>query len=149
MVSVPVYRTSPVFREKVDLCVAISKRHHFPPFLDIIADGRTDLSTKDAAQVQLTATLTLKIALTAVWHAAGIEPAAVIGHSLGEYIALHTAGVLSLADTLYLVDRRAGLLLERCEADSCSMLSLSAPGVRRARTAGTASGPLVRYRVRQ
>ncbi|KAK8134346.1 hypothetical protein PG984_006358 [Apiospora sp. TS-2023a] len=120
------YRTSPVFREKVDRCVAISKRHHFPPFLDIIADGTTDLSTKDAAQVQL-ATLTLEIALGAVWHAAGIEPAAVMGHSLGEYAALHVAGVLSLADTLYLVGRRAGLLMERCEADSCSMLSLSAP----------------------
>ncbi|KAK8077831.1 hypothetical protein PG996_004001 [Apiospora saccharicola] len=120
------YRTSPVFWEKVDLCVAISKRHHFPPFLDIIADGTTNLSTKDAAQVQL-ATLTLEIALGAVWHAAGIEPAAVMGHRLGEYAALHVAGVLSLADTLYLVGRRAGLLLERCEADSCSMLSLSAP----------------------
>ncbi|KAK7931568.1 hypothetical protein PG985_002280 [Apiospora marii] len=120
------YRTSPVFREKVNLCVAISKRHGFPPFLDIIADSQTDLSTKDAAQVQL-ATLTLEIGLSAVWHAAGIEPAAVVGHSLGEYAALHAAGVLSLADTLYLVGRRAALLLERCEADSCSMLSLSAP----------------------
>ncbi|KAK7977951.1 beta-ketoacyl synthase domain-containing protein [Apiospora saccharicola] len=108
-----------------------SLRGHFeapplPPFLDIIADGTTNLSTKDAAQVQL-ATLTLEIALGAVWHAAGIEPAAVMGHRLGEYAALHVAGVLSLADTLYLVGRRAGLLLERCEADSCSMLSLSAP----------------------
>ncbi|PKX89227.1 type I polyketide synthase [Aspergillus novofumigatus IBT 16806] len=118
------YRTSPVFRERVDLCVAICASNKFPPFLDIITDGGVDLSTKNAAQVQL-AVLTLEMALTHFWRSAGIEPAMVMGHSLGEYAALHAAGVLSLADALYLIGHRALLLLERCESGSCSMLSVS------------------------
>ncbi|KAI1771029.1 non-reducing polyketide synthase [Hypoxylon cercidicola] len=120
------YLTSPVFRETVDLCVSICNGNKFPTFVDIITDAGVDVSTKDAAQIQL-AVVTLELALTAFWRSAGVEPAMVIGHSLGEYAALHAAGVLSLADTLYLVGSRALMLLERCEAGVCSMLSVSAP----------------------
>ncbi|RHZ45040.1 uncharacterized protein CDV56_100457 [Aspergillus thermomutatus] len=120
------YCTSPVFRKTADLCAAICASHQFPPFLDIITTDGVDMSTKNAAQVQL-AVVTLQIALTAFWQSsAGIEAAMVIGHSLGEYAALHAAGVLSLTDTLYLVGQRARLLLERCEPNSCAMLSVSA-----------------------
>ena len=123
------YRTSAVFRETVDLCGEICHDNGFPPFLDIIADEGAPLG--NAAQIQL-AIVTLEIALTALWRSAGVEPAMVIGHSLGEYAALHAAGVVSLADTLYLVGQRATMLLERCEADSCAMLSVTT-GVETAR----------------
>ena len=120
------YRTNPIFRETVDLCVATCASYQFPPFLDIITADGVDISTKNAAQVQL-AVVTLEIALTAFWrYSIGIEAAMVIGHSLGEYAALHAAGVLSLTDTLYLVGQRARLILERCEPNSFAMLSVSA-----------------------
>lgn len=44
----------------------------------------------------------------------GIKPTAVIGHSLGEYAALVAAGVLSVADALFLVGKRAELMLFHC-----------------------------------
>ena len=120
------YRTNPVFRKVADLCAAVCASFQFPPFLDIITTDSVVMSTKNAAQVQL-AVVTLEIALTAFWRSsAGMEAAMVIGHSLGEYAALHAAGVLSLTDTLYLVGQRARLLLERCEPDSYAMLSVSA-----------------------
>ncbi|KIM92530.1 hypothetical protein OIDMADRAFT_62490 [Oidiodendron maius Zn] len=118
------YHTSSIFRETVDLCMEICDNNKFPSFLDIITDDGVDLSTKDAAQIQL-AVITLEIALTAFWRSAGIEPAMVMGHSLGEYAALHAAGVLSLADTLYLVGNRALLFLKQCESGSCGMLAVS------------------------
>lgn len=118
------YRTSPIFRETVDLCVTICHHNGFPAFLDIITDDKGDVSTKDTAQIQL-AVISLEIALTAFWRSIGIEPAMVMGHSLGEYAALHAAGVLSLTDTLYLVGHRAKMILERCEPGSCAMLSVS------------------------
>ncbi|OQV03524.1 polyketide product template domain-containing protein isoform 2 [Cladophialophora immunda] len=118
------YRTSSVFRDTIDLCVAICENNGFPSFLDIITNSKTEVSTKDTAQIQL-AVVALEISLTAFWRSAGLEAAMVMGHSLGEYAALHAAGVLSLADTLYLVGSRALMLLERCEAGSCAMLALS------------------------
>ncbi|KAG8156824.1 hypothetical protein KVR01_013237 [Diaporthe batatas] len=105
------YRTSPVFRETVEMCASLCSGHGFPAF--------------NTVQVQL-ATITVELALTAFWRSAGLEPSLVIGHSLGEYAALHAAGVLSMADTLYLVGSRAIMLLERCEPGSCSMLSVTA-----------------------
>lgn len=118
------YRTSHIFRETVDLCAATCKETEFPAFADIIHDDNVDIESKNTAQIQL-AIVTLEIALVAFWRAADLQPRMVIGHSLGEYAALHTAGVLSLTDTLYLVGTRAVLLLERCEAGSCAMLVLS------------------------
>lgn len=69
----------------------------------------------------LTRVLYLQPALTAInlicWQQLlkmlpGFTPAFFAGHSLGEYSALHGAGVLSLEDTLALVTRR-GQLMER------------------------------------
>lgn len=126
------YRTNDVFRKTADLCATICASYQFPPFMDIITgsintlDTADNISSKNAVQVQL-AVVTLEVALAAFWRSsAGIEPSMVMGHSLGEYAALHVAGVISLTDTLYLVGQRARLLLERCKPSSCAMLSVSA-----------------------
>ncbi|KAE8350732.1 conidial yellow pigment biosynthesis polyketide synthase [Aspergillus coremiiformis] len=118
------YRTSPAFREAVDLCVSICHEHGFPPFLDLITDKSAEMPAKTTVQTQL-AVLTLEIGLAAFWTSAGLHPSMAMGHSLGEYAALYVSGVLSMADALYLVGHRALLLLERCEADTCAMLSVS------------------------
>ena len=104
--------------------MAICDDNKFLLFLDIIIENRVDMFIKNAVQIQL-AIITLEIALTAFWRLAGIESAMVIGHSLGEYVALYAAGVLSLVDTLYLVGNRAFMLLERCESGFCAMVAVS------------------------
>lgn len=120
------YQTSPAFRNIIDLSVSICAQNGFPEFLDIITDPEVDMTTKDTAQTQL-AVVALEIALAAFWRASGVEPAAVMGHSLGEYAALHVSGILSLTDVLYLVGKRASLVLERCVPGACAMLSVFAP----------------------
>jgi acyl transferase domain-containing protein/acyl carrier protein len=54
----------------------------------------------------------LECALTALWRELGVEPAAVIGHSLGEYAAAAAGSVFSFADGLLLVADRARLMHE-------------------------------------
>jgi len=49
-------------------------------------------------------------ALAQLWMALGIKPAAMIGHSIGEYSAAAVAGMFSLADAVKLVAERAGLM---------------------------------------
>ncbi|KAK4206967.1 putative beta-ketoacyl synthase domain-containing protein [Rhypophila decipiens] len=71
------------------------------------------------------AIVVLQIALARYWVILGILPDAVIGHSLGEYAALCTAGVLSAADALFLVGHRAQLTAAACgETGSHAMLSV-------------------------
>ncbi|KAK6723952.1 Non-reducing polyketide synthase zea1 [Fusarium graminearum] len=120
------YETSPVFRETVNLCATICEEQNFPPFLDLITQSDSEMSDKTTLEVQL-AVLTLEIGLAALWRSIGIQPSVVIGHSLGEYAALHVSGVLSLADVLYLVGQRALLILQRCEVNTSAMLSVAMP----------------------
>ena len=66
----------------------------------------------------------VEIALAKYWVSLGVKPSAVIGHSLGEYAALHIAGVISASDTIFLVGTRARLLEESCSVNTHSMLAV-------------------------
>ena len=52
----------------------------------------------------------VQVALAVLWRSWGVEPAAVVGHSLGEVAAAHVAGALSLDDAARLICGRARLL---------------------------------------
>ncbi|GAA3464784.1 acyl transferase domain-containing protein/short-subunit dehydrogenase/acyl carrier protein [Saccharothrix longispora] len=69
---------------------------------------------------------TVMVSLAAVWRAAGVEPAAVIGHSQGEIAAACVAGALSLDDAALVVAVRSGLIGERM-AGRGRMLTAMAP----------------------
>ncbi|GAW22495.1 hypothetical protein ANO14919_120320 [Xylariales sp. No.14919] len=59
--------------------------------------------------------------MVTLWKYVGITPDAVIGHSLGEFATLCTAGVMSLSTCLYLAGRRAMLMAENCAAGTHAM----------------------------
>ena len=52
----------------------------------------------------------VQVALAALWRSWGVEPEAVVGHSLGEVAAAHVAGALSLEDAARVICGRARLL---------------------------------------
>jgi iterative type I PKS product template protein len=87
------------------------------------ATGGSNVEDYTPTVVQLANTC-MQLALARLWIAWGIEPEAVVGHSLGEYAALNVAGVISDADTIYLVGRRAQLLQEKCNRGTHSMLAV-------------------------
>ncbi|HVT69792.1 MAG TPA: type I polyketide synthase, partial [Trebonia sp.] len=90
------------------------------PLAEILADGGVWATRADEAQPALFA---LQMALVAQWRASGIEPEAVLGHSLGEYAAAVTAGVFSLETGLRLVAAR-GALMAGLAASEGTMLAL-------------------------
>jgi acyl transferase domain-containing protein/acyl carrier protein len=72
-----------------------------------IDDHATDLNKTLFAQPALFA---VEYALARLWQSFGIIPAAIVGHSMGEYVAACLAGVLSLEDALRLIATRARLV---------------------------------------
>jgi acyl transferase domain-containing protein len=52
----------------------------------------------------------IQYGLTQVWRSWGVQPDIVVGHSLGEFAAAFTAGVLTLPDALHLIAERGRLM---------------------------------------
>ena len=104
------YETSPVFRSALDSCAALFGPEIDLPLLDV-------LFASDATRIMETrygqpATFAIEFALAQVWKSWGIEPAVVLGHSLGEYAAACVAGVFSLPDAVRVVAQRGRLSQE-------------------------------------
>ena len=102
------YRDEAIFREALDRCAAHLKPQVGWDLRDVLRDG-TDaaMSETSTAQPLLFAT---EYALATLWMSWGVRPAAMLGHSIGEYVAAHLAGVFSLEDALTLVAARGRLM---------------------------------------
>jgi acyl transferase domain-containing protein/NADPH:quinone reductase-like Zn-dependent oxidoreductase/acyl carrier protein len=103
------YARRPVFRGALERCDELLRQNGFEPLLELLCGqgDETRIHRTDRAQVALFA---LEIALVELWRSWGIQPGAVLGHSVGEYAAACTAGVLGLEDALRLVAERGRLM---------------------------------------
>ncbi|NEY31845.1 acyltransferase domain-containing protein, partial [Streptomyces sp. PRKS01-65] len=91
---------SPVFRESVRACAEA-----LAPYLNWSVEGVLRGAPEasaglalDRADVAQPALFALMVSLAELWRSHGVEPCAVLGHSLGEVAAAHVAGALPLAD---------------------------------------------------
>ncbi|KAK4122476.1 ketoacyl-synt-domain-containing protein [Parathielavia appendiculata] len=117
------YQHYSVFRESIDNFDRLARLQGFPSFMPLI-DGSDENVTEMSPTVLQLGLACFEMALARLWASWGIKPAAVVGHSLGEYAALEAAGVLSAMDVIYLVGSRAQMLLERCTPGSHAMLAV-------------------------
>lgn len=108
------YETQPLFRQTLQQCDELLRDHMAHPLLTILYGpdptwGDARLNEATYAQPALFA---IEYALATLWRAWGVEPTAVIGHSLGEYAAACLAGVFSLEEGLRLIAARGRLMQE-------------------------------------
>ena len=68
----------------------------------------------------------MQLALTALWRSYGVEPGAVIGHSMGEVAAAVVAGALSPADGLNVIATRSRLMARLSGKGAMALLELDA-----------------------
>lgn len=105
------YRTEPLFRDTMNDCARLLRERFDLPLLEVLypaeSNGRSLLDRTLYAQPAL---FVLEYALAKLWRSWGIEPTAVLGHSLGEYVAACVAGAIDLESALGLVAERAKLL---------------------------------------
>ncbi|MFP5263075.1 MAG: amino acid adenylation domain-containing protein [Blastocatellia bacterium] len=108
------YEQEPYFREQIDLCSEILKPHLG---LDLNKTLYPDEASRAEAarllrQTDMTqpALFVIEYALARTYMNWGVRPDAMIGHSIGEYVAACLAGVFTVEDALRLVARRGRLM---------------------------------------
>jgi acyl transferase domain-containing protein len=135
------YESEPVFRDAVDSCCAVLEAEGCdlrdllvrPVEQDAVPtrDLRSMLLARQVPQGPLATTrlgqpgvFVVEYALAQLVRSWGVEPAALIGYSLGEYVAACLAGVMSLPDALRLVGWRAQRIEELAPG---GMLAVAVP----------------------
>ncbi|MBM7443061.1 acyl transferase domain-containing protein/acyl carrier protein [Streptomyces sp. HB132] len=103
--------SSDVFAERMRECATALSAHTDWSLLDVLREepGAPGFGRVDVVQPVLWAVM---VSLAEVWRAAGVEPAAVMGHSQGEIAAACVAGGLSLEDGARVVALRSRAILE-------------------------------------
>ncbi|MFP5265683.1 MAG: condensation domain-containing protein [Blastocatellia bacterium] len=109
------YEQESIFREQMDLCAELLK-----PSLGIHLRSAIYGDGKHARQLSQTwltqpALFSVEYSLARMWVKWGVTPSAMIGHSIGEYVAACLSGVFSLEDALRLVAERGRRMQEMPE----------------------------------
>ncbi|HYW07374.1 MAG TPA: beta-ketoacyl synthase N-terminal-like domain-containing protein, partial [Longimicrobium sp.] len=110
------YHTEPVFRAEVDRCCELLRPRLGLDLREVIfpPEGRADEAGERLRATELAqpALFVVEYALARLWMHWGAVVEAMVGHSIGEYVAACLAGVLSLDDALEVVAARGALMAE-------------------------------------
>lgn len=104
------YETEPVFRAQLDLCDRTLEPILKRSILSVMFGDDAALLAETAYTQP--ALFTLEYALAQLWLDWGVQPAAMIGHSVGEYAAACVAGAFELETGLRLMAERGRLIQE-------------------------------------
>ena len=122
------YESEPVFRECIDHCARILMPELKLDLKELLYPEQAGIEEAGVrlAQTSITqpALFAIEYAVSRLWMSWGVKPQAVIGHSIGEYVAACIAGVFSLEDGLSLVAAR-GRLIQGLQPGSMLAVRLS------------------------
>ncbi|WP_445634031.1 type I polyketide synthase [Nostoc sp. DSM 114161] len=121
------YETESIFRQQIDDCCEFFQSHLNLNLKDILYPTTLGTTEEKLKQTSLTqpALFVIEYALAKLWMSWGVHPQAMIGHSIGEYVAACISGVFSLEEALTLVAIR-GQLMQNLEPGSMLSVSISA-----------------------
>lgn len=97
-------------RAVLDRCERVYAEEFGGTLLPLLLGENGDADQVWPTEVAQPALFAHQAALLAVWRACGVHPAVLLGHSVGEYAALHAAGALTVDDGLRLTARRGRLM---------------------------------------
>lgn len=102
----------PVFAAVIDQCDQLIAPALSLSLRDLLGKNPTPQQLQDT-RIQQPLLYSLQVALARLWMSWGVTPQLLLGHSVGEYAAMHIAGVFSLEDGLRLVLARAKAMAEQ------------------------------------
>jgi malonyl CoA-acyl carrier protein transacylase/acyl carrier protein len=127
------YQKESLYREEVDHCAEILISHLSEDLRELLYPKRKSLGEASEALKQTSVTqpalFVTEYALARLWESWGVHPGAMLGHSIGEYVAACLAGVFSLEDALALVAMR-GQLIQSMPRGCMLAVSLSEQDIR-------------------
>jgi phthiocerol/phenolphthiocerol synthesis type-I polyketide synthase A len=112
----------PVFAAAVDELEPLFFEHMRFSLRQVLAEGQR---VAGDARIQ-PVLMGLQLALTALWRSYGVEPDAVIGHSMGEVTAAVVAGALSAADGMRVIGVRSRLMSRLAGQGAVGLLEMDA-----------------------
>ena len=122
------YETEAIFREHLDHCCELLTPHLGLDLREILypVPEQIAVATEQLKQTSITqpALFAIEYSLAKLWMSWGIQPVALIGHSIGEYVAATIAEVFSLEDALMIVAQR-GKLMQSMPAGAMLAVPLS------------------------
>lgn len=116
------FEVSDQFRTDILQFDNLAKAHGLSSFMPLL-DPAIDVRSLSTVQTHL-GQVCIQMALYRLYRSWGIDPDTIIGHSLGEYPALYACGVLTAADTILLVGRRAEIMDQYCTPETYAMLAV-------------------------
>ncbi len=115
-------RNEPVFREMMERCAAAMKPWAKFSLLEEL--GRTEeTSQMQRTEVGQPAIFAMQVSLAALWKSWGVEPAAIVGHSVGEIAAACVAGIFSVEEGARIIALRARFM-DSCARGEGTMLAV-------------------------
>ncbi|HEY2785184.1 MAG TPA: amino acid adenylation domain-containing protein [Fimbriiglobus sp.] len=120
------YRDDTGFRADLDACADILTPHLGLDLRTVLYSEGDNGNVRDVTETRLAqpALFAVEYAMAKYWMRRGVQPRAMIGHSIGEFVAACLAGVFSLDDGLKMVAARGRLMQELAPG---SMLSVRLP----------------------
>jgi acyl transferase domain-containing protein/acyl carrier protein/trans-aconitate methyltransferase len=104
------YESEAVFREVVDRCDELLRGHLEKPLREVLYPRHGEATLLDQTQYTHVAMFAVQYGLAQLWRSWGVEPGAVMGHSVGEIVASAVSGMVSLEDGLMLMRERGRLM---------------------------------------
>ena len=112
----------PVFRKTIERCDAAMRPWARFSLLEEL--GRTEeTSQMHRTEIAQPAIFAMQVALAELWKSWGVQPAAIVGHSVGEIAAACVAGVFSLEEAARVIVLRARFM-EDCARGEGTMLAV-------------------------
>lgn len=108
------YEHEVVYREAVEQCSEVLANELGVELVRLLYPraGEEQRASEQLRETRVTqpALFVVEYALAQLWQSWGVKPSAVLGHSIGEYVAACLAGVFTLSEALRLVTRRGELM---------------------------------------